>query len=704
MINTNQINTVRAVHELLEEVARSDRRLVYWVGAGASAWAGYPLWNDLSEIVHRAFSRYESGYDAQYGLKLLQTDNYPTFFEKIKSASPQRYNRLIKDQFIIREPTPVYRRFLSAISSIQPVRLITTNVDEMLEKGLENVQTVQRDDIEHILDLNASDRSYLLKLHGSVSDIESVIFTKSDYDTFWCNPRVPEILSKIIVDSSLVFIGYSLQDQSVVELLERSDQLRSLLGDGPHFAILPQHNTQLPSSVRVIEYKPIPHKDHRSSIAVIEELAAARRGQDFDHIPQETTSNLISAHLLFDIFPPGTWSTSYTAEATSVSSGDEVSVIAGLGFNSDELAARRSTALNDLLVGLTCFDIVYAPFTAAARLIKLLGESLFMRLVKNDELRFIHWERELVLIFRSKDILRRGELNPITVYGDEDGPPLQVMDYLRRWINPQTGKEALSEENIEIIANQTITIKQDQEQDIIGRTRSLLLSPRIRDMLGVSGGAPLDQITQWNTFPILRLGHVVKIGTVCNLLNLASAKLDFGSNGLAGPAFATSFSQEWSDSVASYVLCGKLSEDLGRLAESDPVFIEAVLKLRESTAGLRLREEMMRQIAASEGGEVHASVNAGLRQLLPSDVMDQAQSEFVNLYVSPTNLQQQRTVLWNDKRSADQALRLWRERSLRELTAICREAGISQYNPCPCGSGEKLKFCCEESLRSNLQN
>ena len=223
-------------------------------------------------------------------------------------------------------------------------------------------------------------------------------------------------------------------------------------------------------------------------------------------------------------------------------------------------------------------------------------------------------------------------------------------------------------------------------------------------MLGVSGGAPLDQITQWNTFPILRLGHVVKIGIACNLLGLASAKLDFGSNGLAGPAFAASFGQEWSDSVASYVLCGDFSEDLGRLAESDPGLIAAVLKLRESVAGLRLREEVMKQIAASEGAEVHASVNAGLRQLLPSSVMAQARSQFVKLYVSPTNLQQPKTMLWNDARSADQALRLWRERSLRELTTICREAGISQYDPCPCGSGEKLKFCCEESLRSNLQN
>ena len=601
----------------------------------------------------------------------------------------------------IRKPKAVYSRFLSVISAVQPVRLITTNVDEMLENGLESVQTVQRDDIEQILDLNASDRSYLLKLHGSVSDIESVVFTKSDYDTLWSNPRVPDILSKVVVESSLVFIGYSLQDQSVVELLEQSDQLRILLGDGPHFAILPQHNTQLPPSVRIIEYKPIPHKDHRASITVVEELAAARKGQAPAHIPQETASDLISAHLLFDIFPPGTWTSSYTAEATS-SSGDEVSVTAGLGFKSDELLTRQSTALNDLLVGLTCFDIVYAPFAAATRLIILLGEPLFMRLVKNGELRFIHWERELALVFRSKDILRRGELNLITVYGHENGPPLQPIDRLRRWINPQTGKEALSKENIEIIANQTITIKQDQEQDIIGRTRSLLLSPRIRDMLGVSGGAPLDQITQWNTFPILRLGHVVKIGTVCNLLGLASAKLDFGSDGLAGPAFATSFGQEWSDSVASYILCGSFSEDLSRLAESDPGFIKAILQFRNTAAGSHLRKEVMEQIAVSAGAEVHSSVNAGLRQLLPSRVMDQARNQFVNLYVSPTNLLQPKTVLWNDIRSADQALRLWRERSLRELTAICHEADISQYDPCPCGSGERLKFCCEESLKSNL--
>ena len=262
---------------------------------------------------------------------------------------------------------------------------------------------------------------------------KSVVFTKSDYDTLYSDSLVLDILSKVVAESSLVFIGYSLQDHSVVELLEQSDQLRRLLGDGPHFAILPEHNTQLPPSVRVIEYKPIPHRDHRSSITIIEELAASRKGQAPARIPQETASELVSAHLLFDIFPPGTWSSSYTYTAKANSSpSDEVYVTTGLGFSSEELLTRQSTALNDLLVGLTCFDIVYAPFDAVTRLIRLLGKSLFISLVKNGELRFIHWERELTLIFRSTDILRRGELDLITIHGPEKGSPLQAIDYLRR--------------------------------------------------------------------------------------------------------------------------------------------------------------------------------------------------------------------------------------------------------------------------------
>jgi fructoselysine-6-P-deglycase FrlB-like protein len=59
MIN-EEAETQRALNELVDEARKDDHRLLFWVGAGASAWCGYPLWNTLADQFHTAFLRYES--------------------------------------------------------------------------------------------------------------------------------------------------------------------------------------------------------------------------------------------------------------------------------------------------------------------------------------------------------------------------------------------------------------------------------------------------------------------------------------------------------------------------------------------------------------------------------------------------------------------------------------------------------------------
>ena len=698
VLNTDDVGTVRAVHELLEETAPSDRPLVFFVGAGASAWAGLPLWCDLAQKAHQTFVRSEKGYDASQGLALINEGDLPQFFSVLKRTAHKRYNRLLKAELATRTPRPVYRRFIQAMTSVSPVRAVTTNADEMLEHSVPDAQVVQHEDIEQVSHLQASGKSYILKLHGSISRVESVVFTTEEYAVLWGTPVVTSVLAGVFSGSTVVFVGYGIQDLPLLKLVERLENTAELLGDGPHYAILPSAGWHLPGSIRVIEYEPVPHKDHRASITVVEELSAVRSSEPLAAALGSPPS-LQSAHLLFDVFPPGTWSTSEVAQGTSLDSGSPMSVVTGMGFKDAELATKKSTALNDLLVGLVCFDVVYAPFGALTRLFKMVGEGTFLQLLHEDSLRFLRWERELALVFRSTEPTRSGTLNLIQTREQKDAPDLGTLDYLRRWITPVAGREREAERNIELMARQIRTISTDDEQKLVGRTRSLLLSRRIRRMLGISAGTPLNQVPVWHRFAVLRLGHVVKIGTVCNLLEVASAKLDYGASGLAGPAFATSFGQEWCDSVASYVLCGRFSEDLAAMAESDPAVINAILTFRESAAGTALRADLMAQIASSEAGEVYASVNAGLRHLVPTGVLEQARQEFVGLYMPPKELQQARPAFWNDARSADAALRLWRVRSLRDLEQACNDAGVSAYDPCPCGSGERLRFCCEEALK-----
>jgi len=58
--------------------------------------------------------------------------------------------------------------------------------------------------------------------------------------------------------------------------------------------------------------------------------------------------------------------------------------------------------------------------------------------------------------------------------------------------------------------------------------------------------------------------------------------------------------------------------------------------------------------------------------------------------------------LWNNPAYAVKALSLWRNQSGNTLKRCCLRERIGMMDRCPCGSGEKLKFCCAESLDIKL--
>jgi len=167
---------------------------------------------------------------------------------------------------------------------------------------------------------------------------------------------------------------------------------------------------------------------------------------------------------------------------------------------------------------------------------------------------------------------------------------------------------------------------------------------------------------------------------------------------LAGPAFAAATGAEWADDTASYVLSGRFAADLGAAAIQDPSLLDLVLTFRETKQGQELRQEVFERLAASEGSDVNVAVNAGLRNALPSTILQKARDTFVSLLTPQRQISNTPPAIWNDRRFAEDALVLWRRRSREILEEYCRKNNIGPYSACPCGSGEKLKFCCAEAL------
>jgi hypothetical protein len=193
----------------------------------------------------------------------------------------------------------------------------------------------------------------------------------------------------------------------------------------------------------------------------------------------------------------------------------------------------------------------------------------------------------------------------------------------------------------------------------------------------------------------------VKVGTTCELLGLASTKLEFGAANLAGPAFAAASSKEFADSMAGYVLTGRFDTEVGTWAIEDPSMVRMVMRFRDTQAGIALRREILQEISVNAGGDVVASVNGGLRSVIPLSVLQNARDQLSGLLLQHTPRLGVIPTLWNNVSNDERALSLWRRRSAEELRALCEKNRITKYDLCPCESGEKFRFCCGESLRMN---
>jgi hypothetical protein len=323
------------------------------------------------------------GVAIRYGIR--SPTNFTLLFSDMNPA----------DALALRAPSPVYRRFLSALSSIQPLRIITTNVDQLLEKNLEAAAAINHTDMERVSSQFDLKSSFICKLHGDISSIESVVFTSEDYKGLLKSTSFRTHLARLLARASLVFIGYGLRDQYLIDLLAENHELARLFGDGPHFAILPDRTSRLPPSVRVVQYRASPHTDHRASITIVEEIRSAATRVE----PVEVVSSpaMRSAHLLMDLLAEGTWQSSQTC-TISDGSGLVRELIVGTGFTNEELPGFAATALHDIVVALMCFDTVVVSIRVVCKLHELLGPDLFWHLVRSGFIEFVNWTHEQVIL------------------------------------------------------------------------------------------------------------------------------------------------------------------------------------------------------------------------------------------------------------------------------------------------------------------
>ncbi|WP_427113844.1 SIR2 family NAD-dependent protein deacylase [Megasphaera sueciensis] len=209
------------INELIEKVRQ--QKIILWVGAGFSLYAGAPSGNKLMKDI----IKHSTGDEKTSLEECTQTlDSVAETFEQLYSRA--KLLKVLEQETIIPYQNVMYHNMIRQIPQI--TNIVTTNYDTLFE-------TVYQDDISVVygntlLPQSNNRKVKLYKIHGDFLDPQSIIITKHDYTNFFSPSRIWNPLWSTIVSlcaqHSILFIGYSLEDPNVVQLM---DILKENLGN-----------------------------------------------------------------------------------------------------------------------------------------------------------------------------------------------------------------------------------------------------------------------------------------------------------------------------------------------------------------------------------------------------------------------------------------------------------------------------------------
>lgn len=198
--------------------ARDEDKLIIFVGAGISKNSNLPDWEQLIKVFVDKLN-----YPISEGNK-LSSDEYlkiPQYYYNIYGN--EEYKKVIKEELDVeRQPNDIHE----LIFKLNPKHIITTNYDRLLEYTVVE-QRMLFDVITKDKDLLDSKKSkYIIKMHGDIKELDNIVLKENDYLNYSQNHILIETYIKsLLVDNTFLFIGYSLNDYNLKQIISWVDYL-----------------------------------------------------------------------------------------------------------------------------------------------------------------------------------------------------------------------------------------------------------------------------------------------------------------------------------------------------------------------------------------------------------------------------------------------------------------------------------------------
>jgi len=239
--------------ENVERLLLHKETLVPFIGAGFS-FDACPGWEKFLEtffldLCDKGFLTSSNIYKYQQ----IKTSNRNNRLEEmahflVDKAGRLKFQDAVKS-FFERELTAGMKQKFDLFYTAFPGLKITTNFDDLIEanrpagRNLITFYGYQPDELNRMLTL--IDENSLLKIHGDIHNPDSIVLTKKQYEAIYGDPdrfkkraALPKFLARVFQNSSVLFIGCSLETDRTVMVLNSLKEVR------PHFAIMKMPKTE----------------------------------------------------------------------------------------------------------------------------------------------------------------------------------------------------------------------------------------------------------------------------------------------------------------------------------------------------------------------------------------------------------------------------------------------------------------------------
>ena len=211
--------------------------LVLFIGSGLSSSAGLPLWKDL--LGELAADEGSSEISALRDLSLLDA-------AAILDRRFRATGRDLKAEAARRTTTPCFGLGHALTAALPVSERVTTNYDDCVELSLKAAQETLS-----VLPYNPirCERSWLLKLHGTISVPSQIVLTRQDYLRYESGRgALYGIVQAMMLTRHILFLGFSLTDENFNALVDEVRRaLEGISGrtDADRFgtAFVPTENT-----------------------------------------------------------------------------------------------------------------------------------------------------------------------------------------------------------------------------------------------------------------------------------------------------------------------------------------------------------------------------------------------------------------------------------------------------------------------------